>query len=83
MRVLTAVTYSGFIFLDEISIWKATVRSDPLEFGELDEPAPGARRRAVVLRPSPEIMNPDARIGICEESWPVIAMLRVARSIGA
>ena len=63
------------------SIWKATVRSEPpvlLLLVLVEAPDPNFSER-----PSPEIMNPDGRIGMLVESSPFMADLIAGKSMGA
>lgn len=90
MRVLTVATDSMLSCLEdeglETRIWKATVSSEPPELPllellvEADDPVIAALWLA---RPSLETMKPDGRMGMVDESSPLIATLRAGMSIGA
>lgn len=86
--MLTVATVSMFNCLIAVelqtNIWKATVRRVPPEppvFELLASPATGVRLG--LGRPSPEITNPDGRIGIIEVSSPLTAKFINGTSSGA
>ena len=80
MRALTVATDSMFICFEveglETNIWKATVRSEPPPLECPESPV-------ISAQPSPDITNPDGRIGMLEESSPLTATLRAGMSTGA